>query len=804
MKPIDRVLPALLALLSFVYPLRAPVHAGNLPAILPNLQLTRNGTVNAISVQPDGKLIVGGTFTSISGIPHTNLARLNLDGTVDETWQVSANGLVTGFATNSTSLYVIGSFSSIGGLNRGAIARFDLSTGAIDPVWNPNPGNVSAVAVSESDVFLGGGFRFVGGQARTNLAKISATGTGTADPTWATTIDHPPYALHITGTNLYVGGYFYYVGGLSRKCLARVGTSGTGPVDTVWNPQISDGNSIYAILADGTNVYVGGQWYSGSGKQNLARFSTLSTGVVDAAWSPQPSDAVKSLLKDGFNLYVGGSFKSISGQSISNLAKITLDSGAADPSWDPGASGSVLTLARNGASLYAGGTFGCLGNITSLAVAKLDAGSAHPDTNYAPQVQIPGIVNALALQPDGKLLVGGNFALTGDTPRRNLARVNADGTLDADWNPGPNSTVSGFLVHSNDVFVAGFFSAIGGLSRNILAKLSLTGTGAVDTAWNVNIPIDANSRVNAMAAAGTNLFVAGYFSSIGGQPKNFLAKLNTLGSGAADPNWNPAPVASGWYGVESICLVGSNLFACGTFTQIGGLSRQYIAKLDPASGAADPTWDPSPLGGYVDLLAADGTNLFVGGHFTNIGWQNRKYLAKLSPAGSGDADSLWIADLNNIPYAFAIDGTNLYVGGAFSQLQGQPHHYVARLSTMDSGASDSTWDPIPNASVDALAVNGPAVYAGGSFTAVGAMARNGLALFNEDDPRPFFHSCLMTTNAFWCDVAVEPNETWKIQSSTNLLTWTDVTNLTSREPLISFPYFKTADASRCFLRLTTP
>ena len=768
--------------------------AANTPAILPNLQLTRAGTVRAVNVQGDGKLIVGGTFTSINGIPCTNLARIKLDGTVDETWQIPVDGGIIGFATNSSSLFVYGSFSKIGGLNRGGIARYDLATASIDSNWNPNPGNVSAVVASETDVFLGGSFLSAGGRARTNLAKVSATGTGAADPAWVASADASPSALCLAGTNLYVGGYFYSVGGLPRTSLARVGTGGTGPVDSAWHPQIFSGGTVNTILADGTNVYAGGNWSSPSGKSALARFSMMSTGAVDTAWSPQPAGTVLTLLKSGTNLYVGGTFTRLSGQTITNVGRIVLETAAADASWNAGADSSVYDIGPAGNSLYLGGAFSYANGFARFGVARVDAGSGAPDPNYAAQIQVPGTISALALQPNGNLLVGGTFTMAGGVIRANLARVNADGTLDASWNPAPNSSVSRFLIYSNDVFVAGSFSTIGGLSRNVLAKVSLVGTGAVDAAWNASIPKDVNSRVNSMAASGTQLFVAGYFQTIGGQPINYLAKLSAVGTGAADPNWSPVvEVGLGWYGVESLALVGNALFAAGTFTQIGNLSRSHIAKLEPATGTVDPTWDPAPLNGYAEQLATDGTNLFVGGNFTTIGRQARTYLAQLSTSGAGDADPVWNPNLSMYPTAFAVIGTNLYVGDSY--------HSVARVSTLGSGARNASFAAYP---IAALAVNSSGIYLGGSFTAAEAVPRNGLACFRDVAAAPFFRGSRMTSNGFRCDIALEPFQIWKIQCSTDLLTWSDWTNLSSRTPLATLQTSNVMSPGRCFYRVRTP
>jgi uncharacterized delta-60 repeat protein len=103
---------------------------------------------------------------------------------------------------------------------------------------------------------------------------------------------------------------------------------------------------------------------------------------------------------------------------------------------------------------------------------------------------------AVAVQSDGKIVVGGNFTTFGGQPRARLARFNADGTLDAAFNPGANGPVTALLVQSgNRLVVGGNFTTIGSgaTPRSRLARLN--SDGSVDTAFFQG----ANQRVAALA-----------------------------------------------------------------------------------------------------------------------------------------------------------------------------------------------------------------------------------------------------------------------------------------------------------------
>src|ERR1700680_4173948 len=53
-----------------------------------------NGTIRVVVVQPDGKILIGGDFTSVRGTPRNRIARLNPDGTLDAAFDPNANDVV--------------------------------------------------------------------------------------------------------------------------------------------------------------------------------------------------------------------------------------------------------------------------------------------------------------------------------------------------------------------------------------------------------------------------------------------------------------------------------------------------------------------------------------------------------------------------------------------------------------------------------------------------------------------------------------------------------------------------------------
>src|SRR5881392_1801944 len=152
-----------------------------------------------------------------------------------------------------------------------------------------------------------------------------------------------------------------------------------------------------------------------------------------------------------------------------------------------------------------------------------------------------GAVRAVVVQPDGKILIGGDFTTLspngGPAVTRNyIARLNPDGTLDTAFDPNANSSVYSIAVQADGkVLAGGFFTSIGGQTRNYIARLDAT-TGAADS-----FDPNANGTVLSIAVqADGKILAGGYFTSIGGQPRNFIARLDAT-TGAADsfdPNAN--------------------------------------------------------------------------------------------------------------------------------------------------------------------------------------------------------------------------------------------------------------------------
>jgi uncharacterized delta-60 repeat protein len=133
----------------------------------------------------------------------------------------------------------------------------------------------------------------------------------------------------------------------------------------------------------------------------------------------------------------------------------------------------------------------------------------------------------MAIQPDGKFLIGGDFITVNGVAKNRIARLNNDGSLDTSFNAGSgaDSTVYTMTLQADGkLLIGGFFTAINGVSRNFIARLN--SDGSVDTTFNPGA--GANSQAYSMVLqADGKLLIGGNFTEFSGVTRNHTARLHT-------------------------------------------------------------------------------------------------------------------------------------------------------------------------------------------------------------------------------------------------------------------------------------
>lgn len=397
----------------------------------------------------------------------------------------------------------------------------------------------------------------------------------------------------------------------------------------------------------------------------------------------------------------------------------------------------VLAIGRVGHTLYLGGNFRMVGPSTGGGV-PYDVHSVKPLPRYP---RVVGRVDVAVGDGNGGWFVGGRFTAMGGLPRKNLAHIEADGTVAA-WAPNPNERVLALLLNGPTLYVGGAFDSVGGVPRGRVAALSTTS--------DVPLPMrcDTNEPVTSFAIAGSTLYVGGWFTAIAGRPARFVAAVDA--STGAPAAWHVDMDDR----VSTLAIHDTTLFIGGYFWTANADTHRCIAAVGTSTGAVH-AWNalvdrqpPSTMdfGPHISSILFSGESLFVAGSFTHIGGQARKCLAQLDLQSARATD--WNArafrqtqlgpDFNSMVLA----GDTLFVAGSCDSIGGKACGQVSALSSRTAEKFD--WDPLTNDFVFALGLQGGVIYVGGWFTSVGDwVVRRGLAAIDEDtgrvtdwDPRP--------------------------------------------------------------------
>jgi uncharacterized delta-60 repeat protein len=699
-----------------------------------------NGAVRVVVVQPDGKILLGGDFTTLAPnggatVARHHIARLNPDGTLDTGFDPDATAGVYAIALQPDGKILVGgSFdgpTGIGGQPRNNIARLDPVTGLADSFDPSADGFVLSIAVqADGKVLAGGLFSSIGGQTRNNIARLEAT-TGSADSFDPNANSYVSAIAVQADGKILAGGDFSganAIGGQSRNRIARLDPV-TGLADS-FDPNAQSNILAMAVQADG-KILVGGDFsgpnsIGGQMRNFIARLDAV-TGLADS-FDPNASSLIFSVAVQADGKVLAGGFfsgpNSIGGQTRNRIARLDATTGQAD-SFDPNANNTVFTIAvQSDGKILAAGDFSgtsSLGGQTRNHLARLEIdGRLDRTLNLG---TVGNVVVATAMQQDGKILIGGTFTTILGVTRNNIARLNTDGTLDTAFNPNAGGGVIAIAVQMDGkILVGGFFPSIGGFPRNNLARLDPV-TGLVDT-----FTPNANERIISLAVQPDGkILVAGSFTFIGGQTRNRVARLDAI-TGLADsfdPNANnPA--------FSILMQTDGRILVAGSFTSIGGQTRNRIARLDPATGLAD-AFNPN-ANEEIETIAvqADG-KILAGGDFTSIGGQARNRMARLD-ASIGLADG-FNPNANDRVYAIDVQADGrILVSGNFTgtnSIGGQARNHIAQLDGT-TGLADS-FNPNANNSVNSMALQADGkVLAGGQFSNIGGQTRSLFARLTKD------------------------------------------------------------------------
>jgi uncharacterized delta-60 repeat protein len=638
--------------------------------------------ISDIDVQGDGKIIVGGKFTLLNGTSK-RVIRLNTDGTVDASFDAGAmtSDYVRKFKIQSNGKILVA--GSLTGWNGNSTKIIRLNTdGTIDPTFNIS-GTINLIKdiglLSTGEIIITGDFSFINGVNCKGYAKLNTDGTPVVGFTydsflgvmnsWSTNQVQSDdkiimesygsvYRINTDGTidasftngnagsgaindikllssgKIAVGGSFSNFNGHPTRKVALLNNDGT--VDTNFYTQVNGSypsvNCIEETISG--NLAIGGAFTT----VNYASYSHLSevdlTGTTTVPPQGIQQGFVFALAVQSDNkILVGGSFNQYFGHATPKLMRLDLN-GDLDTAFQNklglGVAGEIQDIyVLPNQKILVGGNFLSVNGYPADRIARINADGS-VDTTFNGPTFLHGGVNSIDVQPNGKILVGGNFRYVNGSPQDYIARLEVDGSYDNSFfSPLWDNVTFGMsankiqIVSNSKIIVTGKFACCSPIVR-------LNSNGTIDGSFYFNL---SGTVYDFVELDNGKYIIGGTAFSNNGQVPYLLMGINSNGS--YDPTFNE--VNPGYFGysnslVKTINRISDDhILVSGTFPSVpNGIRNAFILS---NSGERDTTFDvQESFTNNAQVRAAaiqpDG-RIIVAGNFDDIGSVKRNGIARL-------------------------------------------------------------------------------------------------------------------------------------------------------------------------------
>ncbi|UOQ73633.1 T9SS type A sorting domain-containing protein [Hymenobacter cellulosilyticus] len=576
-------------------------------------------SVSTMEVQADGKILVGGDFTTFNGVTANGLVRLNADGSIDQAFSTALNGGFTRTSSNQATvrsvavqpdgkILVAGNFDNYNNTGRKGLVRLNAN-GSLDTSFTPaittnnTDSEVLAVALDPRTNYV---LAFRSGFSVQQILRM--TTTGALDNTFTTqstfnclsysSTNSEEFAVDSNG-RVIVSGCFVNYGGVAsgNNFVTRFLSNGQRDTQFAVGQQLDSRATCVKVLAN-DDVLLGGEFsrYGSIRNVNLVRLNSAAQALATPRPALMADGAVEDVVQqpDG-KLLVGGKFWQINGQAAGNIARLNLD-GTLDNSFQlNGVDGQVRKIAvRDNGRIVVAGDFTTVGTQASPMVAQLLANGS-PDASFATAGTATSAgaytsnVHALALQADGSLLIGGPSTTLGNFYGP-LHRVLTNGAVDAAYSNqiGQFPEVLSLAALPSGKHYVGFRGSSPAALVRLNANGSLDNTFTAGTSTGYVVINDLVVLPNEKVLAG------GSFSNYGGTARTNLVQLNA--NGTVDAAFVP-PVLSGT-GITSLArYANGRILIGGGSLSVDGISRGTVARLNP-NGSYDASFSSTLRSGY--------------------------------------------------------------------------------------------------------------------------------------------------------------------------------------------------------------
>ena len=669
--------------------------------------------VSDIEVQTDGKILVVGGFTSYSGVARNYIIRLNTDGSIDNSFSIGSGLNLPPYDLELQSdgkILVGGYFTSYSGVSVGASLIRLNTNGSIDNTFNTGSGfyntygeggdgSVFAIQYQpDGKIIVGGGFtQYNGAYIGSGIVRLNSDGT--RDVSWnsGTGIDEATVfsiALQSDGKVL-IGGNFITFGGSIDNYIVRLNSNGGKDGSFVIGTGFDNNVRDIEVQSDG-KILVGGDFttYSGVSKNRIIKLN--SDGSIDSSFVTGfgfDGSVISFVTNSNGKIIVGGSsFTKFNGYFCNRICQLdsldnnpilyTTDSSCYEalnesfnninPLFDIGTgfNNAVFNIqTQTDGKILVGGDFTSYSGVSINRIIRLNTDYT-VDTSFVIGTGFNNRVTVITPQSDGKLLVGGLFTSYSSVTKNRIVRLNTDGSIDNSFSIGTGftSNVNSIEIQTDGkILVGGYFSSYSGVSRNCIVRLNTD--GSIDSSFVIGTGFTANSVFKINIQSDGKILVGGNFTSYSGVSINRIIRLNTGGS--IDSSF---VVGTGFNSIVWDIEVQSDgkILVVGTFTTYSGSSRNRIIRLN-SDGSIDSSFSiGSGFAGnvYASALQSDG-KILAGGPFNSYNGLSEGEIVRLNSDGSIDTNFNVGSGFNQGSEIYSIklqSNGNILVGGNFTEI----------------------------------------------------------------------------------------------------------------------------------------
>ena len=687
-----------------------------------NMGTGPSSTVNCMVTQSDGKLLLGGSFSSYSGSTVGNMVRVNTNGTRDTTFNT---GVGFGAAVNDMrvqsdgKIIAVGAFTTYSGSTRNRIVRLNTD-GTYDTTFNIGTGlnnTANCIAIqSDGKILVGGSTitQYSGSLIGTGSLRINTDGT--RDTTYSTgagfLTNFTVYSIDIQSDGKIVVGHgaTTYSGSTVTR-LTRLNDNGS--IDNTFNPGTIN-SSVYAVkIQPDQKILINGAFTTVSGSTRASIARVLSNGQVDTSYvvgtgvnttSAGISNAFS--LDNSGNVYLGGPFTTYSGSTVNRFVKTT-PSGAIDGTFISGSiafngqssagfNSNVRAVLVSGSNIYMGGDYTTYQAPPINYLVKLDNTGA-VDTTFNVGIGPNNTVTSMVTQSDGKILIAGSaFTTYSGSSSTRIARINTNGTRDTTFisGAGLNGNALDLKIQPDGKIVAGgAFTTYSGSTNSGIVRINTNGTK--DTTFNVGVGSTGNIYQLALQSDG-KIIAIGATTAYSGSSNAGIVRINT--DGTKDTTFN---MGSG-FNTTSVLAIGiqstGKIIVGGNFSIYSGSTNNYIVRIN-TDGTKDTTFNIGT--GFTNsvlalkVLADD--SIIAYGSFTSYSGSGSPRIIKLTPNGTKDTTFAPTTGFTAVPlspgYVQALStdkNNNIYAGNQNSVYNGNTIGNIVKMNQL--AAYDSTFN----------------------------------------------------------------------------------------------------------------